>query len=123
MAETNETPKPAEQNKDARTFAMLAHLLAIFTSFVGPLVIWLVKKDEHPFVDEQGKEAMNFQITLAIVWVASWVVPVLLTFLACVLPFLIAAVWVVNLIFCITACMAANKGEHYRYPVSLRLVK
>jgi uncharacterized Tic20 family protein len=123
MAEIKEPPKPTEANKDARMFAMLAHLLAIFTSFVGPLVIWLVKKDEHPFVDEQGKEALNFQITLAIVWVASWVVPVILTFLACVLPFLIAAVWVVNLIFCIMGCVAANKGEHYRYPVSIRLVK
>jgi uncharacterized Tic20 family protein len=123
MAEVNETPKPTEANKDARMFAMLAHLLAIFTCFVGPLVIWLIKKDEHPFVEEQGKEALNFQITIAIVWVASWVVPVILTFLACVVPFLVAAIWIVNLIFCIMACVAANKGEHYRYPVSLRLIK
>lgn len=116
MAETNVTPSPGEVSKDAKTFAMLAHLLGIFTCFVGPLVIWLVKKDEHPFVDEQGKEALNFQITVAIAYVAAGLLPVI----GC---FLTPAVVVVNLIFCIMACVAANKGEHYRYPVSLRLIK
>jgi uncharacterized Tic20 family protein len=116
MAETNEATKPVEENKDARTFAMLAHLLGIFTFFLGPLIIWLVKKDEHPFVDEQGKEALNFQITVAIAYVIASVIPIAGCFLA-------PSVWVVNLIFCIMACVAANKGEHYRYPVSLRLVK
>jgi uncharacterized Tic20 family protein len=118
MAEVNETPKPTEQNKDARTFAMLAHLLAIFTCFVGPLVIWLVKKEEHPFVDEQGKEALNFQITVAIAYIAAS----LLSFL-CIGFLLFPAVWVVNLIFCIMACVAVNKGEHYQYPVSIRFIK
>jgi uncharacterized Tic20 family protein len=118
MAEIKETPNPAEVSKDARTFAMLAHLLAIFTSFLGPLVIWLVKKDEHPFVDEQGKEALNFQITVAI----AYIVAGLLSFL-CIGFLLFPAVWVVNLIFCIMACVAVNKGEHYRYPVSIRFIK
>jgi uncharacterized protein len=123
MAEAGQKPQEQAQpstevSKDARTFAMLAHLLAIFTSFVGPLVIWLVKKDEHPFVDEQGKEALNFQITVAI----AWVVAGLLSFL-CIGFLLFPAVWVVNLIFCIMACVAVNKGEHYRYPVSIRFIK
>jgi hypothetical protein len=132
MAEANQKPQETggteqgvqqaqpstEISKDARTFAMLAHLLAIFTSFVGPLVIWLVKKDEHPFVDEQGKEALNFQITVVI----AYVVAGLLTFL-CIGFLLFSAVWVVNLIFCIMACVAVNKGEHYRYPVSIRFIK
>jgi uncharacterized Tic20 family protein len=116
MAEINGTP--TEVNKDARTFAMLAHLLAIFTSFVGPLVIWLVKKDEHPFVDEQGKEALNFQITVAI----AYIVAGLLSFL-CIGFLLFPAVGVVNLIFCIMACVAVNKGEHYRYPLTVRFIK
>jgi uncharacterized Tic20 family protein len=117
MAEIKEAPKPTEISKDAQTFAMLAHLLAIFTSFVGPLVIWLVKKDEHPFVDEQGKEALNFQITVAIAYVAAR----LLTFLFT--GYLMFLVLVLNLIFCVMACVAVNKGEHYRYPVSIRFVK
>jgi uncharacterized Tic20 family protein len=118
MAEIKETPKPTEANKDACMWGMLAHLLAIFTCFVGPLVIWLVKKDEHPFVDEQGKEALNFQITVAI----AYIVAGLLSFL-CIGFLLFPAVGVVNLIFCIMACVAANKGEHYRYPVSIRFIK
>ena len=52
--------------KDDRTFGMLAHLLGAFTSFVGPLVIWMIKKEESPFVDDQGKEALNFQITIGL---------------------------------------------------------
>jgi uncharacterized Tic20 family protein len=123
MAEAAQKPQEqaqpsAEISKDARTFAMLAHLLAIFTCFVGPLVIWMVKKDEHPFVDEQGKEALNFQITVAIAYVAAS----LLSFL-CIGFLLFPVVWVVNLIFCIMACVAVNKGEHYRYPVSIRFIK
>ena len=111
-------PGSKEINKDARTFAMLAHLLAIFTSFLGPLIIWLVKKDEHPYVNEQGKEALNFQITVAIAYIAAG----LLTF-ACIGFLLLPAVGILDLIFCIMACIAANKGEHYRYPLSIRFIK
>src|SRR5438105_4208934 len=53
-------------NKDETTMAMLCHLLAIFTHFLGPLLIWLIKKDSSPFVDDQGKESLNFQITMLI---------------------------------------------------------
>ena len=111
-------PGSKEINKDARTFAMLAHLLAIFTCFLGPLIIWLVKKDEHPYVNEQGKEALNFQITVAIAYIASG----LLTF-ACIGFLLLPAVAILDLIFCIMACIATNKGEHYRYPLSIRFIK
>jgi hypothetical protein len=97
---------------------MLCHLLAIFTSFLGPLIVWLIKKDEHSFVDEQGKEALNFQITALIAYLASG----LLTFV-CIGALLLPAVAIVDLIFCIMACIATNKGEHYRYPISLRIVK
>jgi uncharacterized Tic20 family protein len=116
MAETNVTPSSSGGSKDAKTFAMLSHLLAIFTSFVGPLIIWLLKKAEDPFIDEQGKEALNFQITVAIAYIVATLIPIAGCFLA-------PAVWIANLIFCIMACVAVNKGEHYRYPVSLRLIK
>src|SRR4051812_11305473 len=56
---------------DDKTMAMLAHLLGIVTGFVGPLIIWLVKKDQSPFVDDQGKEALNFQLTLLIGWLVA----------------------------------------------------
>lgn len=119
---TQQPAEPAggglESNKDARTMAMLCHLLAIFTSFLGPLIIWLVKKDEYSYVDEQGKEALNFQITVVL---ASFVAG-LLTFV-CIGVVLLPAIWIVDIVFCIIAAVAVNKGEHYRYPLSLRLIK
>lgn len=119
---TQQPAEPAggglESNKDARTMAMLCHLLAIFTSFLGPLIIWLVKKDEYSYVDEQGKEALNFQITV----VLALFVAGLLTFV-CIGVVLLPAIWIVDIVFCIIAAVAVNKGEHYRYPLSLRLIK
>ena len=97
---------------------MLCHLLAIFTSFVAPLIIWLIKKDEEPFVNQQGKEALNFQITVILaMFVAS-----LLTVLCIGVPLLLA-IPVVDVVFCIIASIKASSGVAYRYPVSLRLIK
>ncbi len=113
----------AEVSKDARMWGMLCHLLGLFTSFVGPLIVWLLKKEEDPFIDDQGKEAVNFQITVAIAWVVSVVVPIMLTFLICIAPLLAAVVGIADLIFCIMATVKANGGEKYRYPVSIRIIK
>ena len=110
--------EPAEISKDARNMAMLCHLLAIFTSFVAPLIIWLIKKDEEPFVDQQGKEALNFQITV----ILAMFVAGLLTVLCIGVP-LLFAIPVVDLVFCIIASVKASNGVAYRYPVSLRLIK
>ncbi len=131
MAKTQKTPEtpensgggdqpqqPSEISKDARTWAMLCHLLAIFTGFIAPLVIWLVKKDEDPFVNSHGKESLNFQITVAIAMIISW----LLCF-ACVGFVLFPAVAIVDIVFCILATIKANGGQAYRYPVSIRFIK
>jgi hypothetical protein len=108
----------ATLSSDDKTMALLAHLLGIFTGFLGPLVIWLIKKDQSTFVDDQGKEALNFQITMLIAWVVTWVLMFVLIGLLLV-PVLIIA----NLVLCIMGGIAANKGERYRYPVALRLIK
>ena len=118
MAEINETPKPAEVSKDARMWGMLCHLLGLFTCFVGPLIIWLLKKEEDPFIDNQGKEALNFQITVAIAGIVS----ALLTFI-CIGALLGVAVSIVDIVFAIIASVKANSGEAYRYPVSIRFIK
>lgn len=111
-------------SKDARLWGMVAHLSALagyvipFGNFVGPLIIWQIKKDEHPFVADQGKESLNFQIT------------VLLAILVCI-PFMficigipmVMAVGVAELVFIIIAAIKANEGETYRYPFTLRLIK
>lgn len=112
-----------EISKDVTNMAMLCHLLAIFTGFIGPLVIWLVKKDDAPFVDDHGKEALNFQITVLIAMLVSG----LLAF-ACIGFVLMPVVWVVDIIFCIIifciiAAVKASRGEAYRYPLAIRFVK
>lgn len=110
--------RPPEGDKDARTMALLAHLLAIPFPLLGPLIIWLIKKDESPFVDDQGKEALNFQIFLLICYVVSYAL--MFVVIGCITtPLLMIA----HLVLCIMAGMAANKGEWYRYPVNLRLIK
>ena len=98
--------------------AMLCHLLGLFTCFIGPLIIWLIKKDEDPFIDNQGKEALNFQITVTIASIVSGLLTVV-----CVGFFLGLAVGICDLVFCIVASVKANSGEAYRYPVSIRFIK
>lgn len=103
---------------DDRNLAMLAHLLGIVSGFVGALIIWLIKKDQSAFVDEQGKEALNFQITMLIAFVGAWILMFVLIG-ALLMPLLLVA----NLVFCVVAAVAVSKGGHYRYPVCIRLLK
>lgn len=112
---TTDSGRPAQ---DECTMAMLCHLLAIPTGFLGPLIIWLLKKDTMPFVDDQGKEALNFQITMIIA--TSVAALSMFIFIGCVL---LPALVVANLVLCIMATLKANEGVRYRYPVALRLVK
>lgn len=104
--------------KDECNLAMLAHLLGIFSGFVGPLVLWLVKRDADGFVAEQAREALNFQITIAIALVASIMLKVILIGIL-----LVPLLFVVNFIFCILGAISASKGRSYQYPLALRLVK
>ena len=118
------TPQ-AEVSKDARTWGMLCHLSALsgfigvgFGFLLGPLVCWLVKKNEYEFVDDQGKEALNFQITMFIALVVSGVLCI-----AFIGFLLLPAVVIVEIIFTIIGAVKASNGERYRYPFALRLVK
>ncbi|GAB3034877.1 DUF4870 domain-containing protein [Oleiagrimonas citrea] len=114
----------AAVSSEQRQWAMFAHLSAFvglvipFGNIIGPLVIWLIKKDTMPFVDDQGKEALNFQITVALAMLASFLLMLVL------IGFLL--VWIiplVALVFVIIATIKANEGVYYRYPWTLRLVK
>jgi len=109
---------------DERTWASLAHVAGLVTgwlgglSFLGPLIIWIIKKDQSRFVDDQAKEALNFQIAVTIAIFASF--PLMLVFgLGFVL---LAIVAIGNIVFSIAGAMAANKGIVYRYPYTLRLI-
>ena len=107
-------------SSEDRNLAMLTHLSGILLGFIVPLVIWLTNKDkpEKSWLNEQAKEALNFQILIAIAYVACSILVVIL-----IGGLLLPVVWLVNLIFCILAGVAVNKGENYRYPFSLRLIK
>ncbi|MFN7211407.1 MAG: DUF4870 domain-containing protein [Lysobacteraceae bacterium] len=114
---------------------MFAHLSALIggllTSpaggwgcFIGPLVIWLIKKETMPFVDDQAKEALNFNITVAIIALVMAVV----TFMTLGLGILFTGpimlvVGIAWLVFTIIAAIRSNEGQAYRYPVAIRLIR
>lgn len=119
-------PAPAAivDNADAKLWGMLCHLTALvqfvgIPSILGPLVIWLVKKNEIPFVDDQGKEAVNFHIT---VMLAALVLSPTVC-LAGVGIILLIAMALAAIVLSVIAAMKANSGVYYRYPFALRLIK
>jgi len=107
---------------DARKWSMACHLIALsgligngIGFLLGPLIVWLVKKDDHPFIDEQGREALNFQITMFIALLASALLAlVVIGFL------LLAVVAVLMVVFPIVGAVRANDGQHFRYPLTIR---
>ena len=117
------------QQRQWALFAHLSALSAVVTgglgAIIGPLVIWLVKKDTMPFVDEQGKEALNFNITvgiatLVLVFLGTLLMIILVGLLFYFLAFVVGIYW---LVMTIIAGIKANEGVSYRYPFTLRLVK
>jgi uncharacterized Tic20 family protein len=125
-----QAPLPVTQSSEERTWALIGHLSA-FSAFitgigciVGPLIVWLVKRDTMPFAADQAKEALNFNITLAIAFCAL----VLFSIVTFGLGLLIA--WPIGAVLCVAwfvltiiAALKANEGGAYRYPFTLRLVK
>ena len=105
-------------SQDAKNLGMLCHLLGLFTNFLGPLILWLVKKDDDPFVDDQGKEALNFQLTMMIAGIVGSITAAL-----CIGVVILIAAGICDVIFCIIGCVKASGGVAYRYPVCWRLVK
>ena len=104
--------------KDDCNLAMLAHLLGIFTTFIGALVIWLLKKDSSAYVAQESVEALNFQLTVMLGYVVCVMLTVILIGIVA-FPLL----YVLNILFSILGAVAASKGTGYRYPFALRLVK
>ncbi|MEE8450562.1 MAG: DUF4870 domain-containing protein [Thermoguttaceae bacterium] len=123
-AELPESPEALpDVRPEERTWGMLAHLsgLLIFAmplaNIAGPLVVWLIKKDEMPFVDDQAKEALNFQISATIYIILAGV-----SALALIGFVLFPAALLFHLIFTILAALKANEGVCYRYPLCIRFV-
>jgi uncharacterized Tic20 family protein len=112
------TEEVAKSENDQRQWAMFCHLSGLL-GFIGPLVLWLLKKDEMPVVDSNGKEALNFQLTIFIAYVIAGALTfVLIGF------FLYPVILLVWLILTIMASVKANSGElNYKYPFAIRLIK
>ena len=116
-----------EADRDARQWAMFCHLgglagyvpiLPGIGSLVVPLIIWQVKKDDFPFLDEQGKEAVNFQLSILLYELIA-----LASICIAIGIVLLPAVVVVNIVFVIIASVKSNNGERYRYPMCIRFIK
>jgi uncharacterized protein len=111
-------------NKEERTWGMLCHLLALsgflvpFGSIIGPLIIWLIKKDEMEFVNDQGKESINFQLTMLIAFIISAILMLIL--IGFVLMIILA---IFDVVVIIIASIKANDGIRYRYPYAIRFLK
>ena len=111
-------------SKDERNWGMICHLSSLsgliipFGSILGPIIVWAIKKDELPFVDRQGKEAINFQLTMTIVIIISWVLMFALIGLL-----LLPAAILYTLVMIVIAAIKANDGVEYSYPYTIRFFK
>ena len=124
-AEPVEEPAEGGLAKDVRNWAMLCHLAALAGyvipfagNVIGPLVVWLIKREEHAFINDQGKEAVNFQITMTICYLVSFVLVFVLVGIV-----LLPLVALFSLIMMIVAAVKASNGVQYRYPFAIRFVK
>ncbi|AYG05093.1 DUF4870 domain-containing protein [Gryllotalpicola protaetiae] len=120
------TPPPLRADEE-RTWAILVHVIAgglnlitggLFAGLIGAIVVYVVFKDRGPFIRQHATTTLNFQITLVI----AEIIGLILT-LAIIGFFLLAAIWIVNIIFSILGALAANRGEPYYYPLAIRFFK
>lgn len=124
MVKQQEKQSSESNSSQEKTWAMLCHLSAFlgyvfpFGNIIGPLVVWLIKRDEFAAVNEHGKEALNFQITVTMYYIVSAILVVIIIGI----PLLIA-VMVFQVVCVVLATLKANAGESYRYPLTIRFVK
>ncbi len=117
-------PEYEGPTSDEKTWAMIAHLSAFagyvipFGNVIGPLIVWLVKKDEYPLVDDQGRESLNFQITMSIALLIS--IPLVFVLIGILLLIVLP---IVNIVLIIIGAIKASSGDPYRYPFCIRLVR
>ena len=108
-----------------RTWGMLCHLASLsqftgvpFGHILGPLVVWLIKKDEMPYVDEQGKKVLNFQISMTI-----WTFIAALTMFIFIGFILVPALLIADIVLTIIGAIRANNREPWDYPLTIDFIK
>ena len=112
-----QTPSVAP-TPDEKTMGILSHILCIVGGFIAPLIIYLIKKDESAYIREQSKEALNFQLTMLICYIVSWIL--IFVFIGIIFVFLVI---ILNLVLIIIATIKASEGKLYKYPINFRLIK
>jgi uncharacterized protein len=118
-------PTTSITTSNVRTWCILCHasaLLGVFLHFpghlLGPLIVWLAKREDSPEIDAHGKESLNFQISMLIYnAIAVVFCLVLIGF------FFLAVLWVLNAVFVIVASIQASDGKFYRYPMTIRFIQ
>lgn len=123
MQDQTASAVPTATSKEERNWAMIGHLSALLFlvtgigGILGPLVVWLIRKDDMPFAAQQAKEALNFQITMFLLGILAWILVFVLIGFA-----LLAILCIVNVVLTIVAAVKASEGVAYRYPFNWRLI-
>lgn len=123
VAENAQMTAPVVTEGDQRTWCMLCHLSALASlvgvpPVIGPLVVWLIKKEQIPMVDKYGKESVNFQLSILLYSIVSiFLCVILIGFL------LLPALGILWLVCTIIASVKASNGEFFRYPLTIRFLK
>lgn len=120
--------KSEAPGSDEKTMGMLAHLLGIFTTFIGPLVIWLTQKDQSKFAETEAREALNFQISLIIYYTVLTVITTVLSVITLGLfsivgSLLYFALYIFSLVVMIMGTVQAKDGKSYQYPLCIRFIQ
>ena len=118
-------PATSISSSDVRIWNILCHasaLLGVFLHFpghlLGPLIVWMAKRDDSPEIDAHGKESLNFQISMLIYNGIAVVFCLVLVGFA-----FLAVLWVLNAVFVIVASIQASDGKFYRYPITIRFIQ
>ena len=123
MEQTVSSSSSATPSKEERNWATLAHLSALLAFFtviggiIGPLVIWLIRKEDMSYASDQAKEALNFQITVFLAGIVAAILCLILIGFV-----LLAILALADLVLIIVAAVKASEGVQYRYPFNLRLI-
>ncbi|MDP2633433.1 MULTISPECIES: DUF4870 domain-containing protein [unclassified Pseudoalteromonas] len=122
--EENQKVEPVLVDKEQRTWAMLCHLSALagfiipMGSVIGPLVVWLIKKEDMPLVAEHGRKSLNFQITMLIAYIVCFILMIV-----AIGAILLPIVAIFSFIMVVIGAIKTNDGKPFNYPFSINLIK
>ncbi len=118
------------EEKNARTWAMLCHLAGLAGCFLpwlahltAPLLVWLLKRNDHPFIDEQGKESLNFQLSMTLYSVLGSLLLAATIIGLIVIPFFLWFLYILNVIGVVVGAIQTSGGKHFRYSLIIRFIK